>query len=398
MKLIGCGRSGRSYGRLSVCPDCGTEGLSTNNWTRHVAFRSGSSLIEGLVKNAPHSIYHSAAFYRVPTARMEDKEWMGAELVFDIDADHLDSSCIEDHDSWMCTNSECRERGTGSAPDICPQCGGTSFIARKWICDKCLEDAKKNTLKVYDEFLVDDFDVDPADIQLNYSGHRGYHIRVKDQKVFSLDSNARVEIVHYISGFGFQGKRAVTSRGTSETITGREVPGWGGKVADAMVEFIRSIDSFEGKYRWVSPLQKYKDEALHGLLLDVPILSARVKGVGLKSWQEIATLAADEYGGEIDVPVTHDIHRVIRLIGSLNGKTGFAVKELTREDMDGFDPFSDALAIRGNDLKIDVKGGDLGVPEFRVGEDSYGSLENGVVSLPIAAAVFLMCKGVAVIE
>lgn len=398
VSVVGCGRSGRSYGRPSICPICGAKGLSINNWSRHVAFRSGKDLIDGLVKNAPHSIYHSAAFYRVPTARMEDKEWMGAELVFDIDADHLDSPCTKSHDSWICTNPDCQEKGTGPAPDVCPKCEGTSFNVRKWICNRCLEDAKDNTLKVYDEFLVQDFDIDPADIQLNYSGHRGYHIRVKDPKVFSLDSSARIEIVHYITGFGFQGKRVVVSRGQSEAITGRAVPGWGGKIADAMVEFIRKIDDFEGKYRWLTPLQKYRDEALEGLLLDEPILSARVKGVGLKSWQEIADIAADEYGGEIDVPVTHDIHRVIRLIGSLSGKTGFAVKELTRDSIDEFDPFSDALSIQGNELRVEVTGGALGVPEFRIGEDEYGRLEDGVVSLPTAAAVFLMCKGVAVIE
>ncbi|TFF92377.1 hypothetical protein EU545_01150 [Candidatus Thorarchaeota archaeon] len=398
VKLIGCGKSGRSYGRPTVCPICGTEGLTTNNWTRHVAFRSGRDLVDNLVKKSPHSVYHSAAFYKVPTARMGEKEWMGAELVFDIDADHLDAPCVRDHDSWMCTNPECGKKGKGAAPDTCPACGGTSLISRKWICDRCLEEAKKNTIKVHDEFLVDDFDIDPADIQLNYSGHRGYHIRVKDPKVFPLDSSARIEIVHYITGFGFQGKRVVTSGGQVERVTGRQVPGWGGKIVDAMVEFIRNIDEFEGKKRWITPLKKYKKEALEGLLLDVPILSSRVKGVGLKSWQEIADLAAEEYGGEIDVPVTHDIHRVIRLVGSLNGKTGFAVRELTRDGIDTFDPFADAVTIEGDKLQVKVIGGGLGVPSFRIRDEEYGPLEDGVLSLPAAASVFLMCKGVAVIE
>jgi len=244
----GCGRSGNSFVRVSKCPNCGSSDIQVNNWTRHHGFRTADALAKELATLAPHSVYHSAAFYKIPVARhMDEKEWQGAELVFDIDADHLNSPCADEHDSWRCNNPECGETGSGQSPKAgCPKCKGMSFSSRKWICDRCLDDAKKTLLKV--------------------------------------------------------------------------------------------------------------------------------------------------------VPVTHDIHRVIRLIGSLNGKTGFLVSELTRDETDDFDPFGDALAFDEGALKLRVAGGQVKVPRFRIGDDAYGPYGDEVVELPMSAAVFLLCKGVATIE
>ncbi|MFX0106938.1 MAG: DNA primase small subunit domain-containing protein [Candidatus Hodarchaeota archaeon] len=409
----GCGNSGSSYTKLSKCPKCGSPDIQVNNWRRHLGFRTHQALLKELVSSAPHSIYHSAAFYAIPVARhMNEKQWQGAELVFDIDADHLSSPCAEDHDVWRCNNSDCLESGVGIAPSIgCPNCGGVSFTSRKWLCSRCLDDAKKNTLKVHDDFLVQDFGIDPNNIVLNYSGHRGYHIRVRDPKVFNLDSQGRMEIVHYITGMGFRIAPAkddsprnkhrviIVSRAvplpTSE-IADFNVPGWGNRVADAMVEFIRNIDTYQGEERWVKALKANREVALKGLLRTPPILSPGVKGVGEKSWQEIAVKAIEGFGGEIDVPVTHDIHRVIRLPGSLNGKTGFTVTPLTRNSIDDFDPFQDSLAFTDGSLKLSFDRA-VNVPSITIGGEVYGPFNNETVELPMAAAVFMLGKGVATI-
>ena len=72
----GCGRSGRSFSEFQVCPNCGEKGLQTNRWSRHHGFRSRDMLIGELVRSVPHSVYHSAAFYKVPVARsMVEKGW-----------------------------------------------------------------------------------------------------------------------------------------------------------------------------------------------------------------------------------------------------------------------------------------------------------------------------------
>ena len=150
--------------------------------------------------------------------------------------------------------------------------------------------------------------------------------------------------------------------------------------------------------RWVKPLRIHRVAAITGLSRQPPVLSSEVKGVGLKSWQVIAIKAAPYYGGKIDVPVTHDIHRVIRLIGSLNGKTGFTVNLLTRDTIDAFDPFSDAIGLTDGMLKVKISEKHTKIPQFRIGDDTYGPFQNEIVELPKAAAVLLLCKGVATVE
>jgi DNA primase small subunit len=397
--MVGCGQSGTSFSPVKECPKCGSSDVQATTWRRHVGYLNKDELVRDLASVAPHSVYHSAAFYRVPVARnMNEKEWFGAELVFDIDADHLDLPCAKDHDAWRCNNGSCHKTGTGIPPETCPDCGGTSFSTRKWVCEKCLDEAKKHTVKLYDDFITNDFGFDPEFVQLNYSGHRGYHVRVRDPKVYSLDSNGRIQIVHYIMGLGLNTEKVIVSQGGVNRISDRAFPGWAGKLADAIIEFVRNIDSYDGTERWVELLRKGKVPALDGLLRNPPLLAKEVKGIGLKSWQEIGEKAAEFYGGEIDRPVTHDIHRVIRLIGSLNGKTGFLVSKLTRDDLDSFDPFHDAIAFNNGQMKVKFLARSPGVPRFRIGDETYGPYHGESVELPTAAATFVLCKGVAIIE
>ncbi|MBD3405536.1 MAG: hypothetical protein GF411_05295 [Candidatus Lokiarchaeota archaeon] len=416
-KEIGCGRSGTSYVRLSNCPFCHSSEIQMTNWVRHLGFQNRDALLHELVQAAPHSVYHSAAFYETPVARfMHEKKWQGAELVFDIDADHLDSDCTNRHDSWKCNTPDCDEAGLGRPPsEGCSSCGGSSFSTRKWICDDCLKDAKENTLKLYDIFLTEDFGFASENIVLNYSGHRGYHLRIQDPRIYSLDSSARVEIVHYLQGTGFttaslRSKVAADDYKTplvmvsekiplqTSAIKELSVPGWANRVPEAMIEFIRNIETYSGTERWVKPLKASKQEAIHGLKKVPPTLSPKVRGVGEKSWQEIAVRAVEAYGANIDEPVTHDIKRVIRLIGSINGKTGFKVNRLTREQIDSFNPFSDAIAFNTGTLKVRTLGGIIKVPSFKIDSELFGPYGDETLELPMPAAVFLLCKGVAYLE
>ncbi len=58
---------------------------------RHIAFTSPGEMREYLKTNAPAHAYYSSAYYRAPEAEMEKKGWLGADLVFDIDADHIET-------------------------------------------------------------------------------------------------------------------------------------------------------------------------------------------------------------------------------------------------------------------------------------------------------------------
>ncbi|GAI92499.1 unnamed protein product, partial [marine sediment metagenome] len=57
---------------------------------RHVSFDKKKKLLSFLGERAPQHVYYSSAYYQIPDApTMQEKNWMGAELIFDLDSDHL---------------------------------------------------------------------------------------------------------------------------------------------------------------------------------------------------------------------------------------------------------------------------------------------------------------------
>jgi DNA primase small subunit len=90
--------------------------------------------------------------------------------------------------------------------------------------------------------------------------------------------------------------------------------------------------------------------------------------------------------------VTQDVHRLIRLGNSLNGKTGLRAQMIDPNDLDDFDPMWSAAA-----LPIDEE---IHVRVIRSGGMRLRGVEilpasKGVMKLPLAAAVLLLCRGVA---
>jgi DNA primase small subunit len=57
---------------------------------RHLGFEKREMIWNFLEERAPQHAYYSSAYYQHPdAAKMPDKLWMGAELIFDLDSDHL---------------------------------------------------------------------------------------------------------------------------------------------------------------------------------------------------------------------------------------------------------------------------------------------------------------------
>jgi len=88
---------------------------------RHIRLPTVDELRRYLGANAPAHSYHSSGYYDDPTADMARKGWRGADLVFDIDADHFDLPCQREHDRWWCRN--CDHHGTG--PNMRPRSSST---------------------------------------------------------------------------------------------------------------------------------------------------------------------------------------------------------------------------------------------------------------------------------
>jgi DNA primase large subunit len=85
---------------------------------RHLSFGGVSELKRSLVEGVPANVYYSSAYYRNPQADdMNAKGWEGADLIFDIDADHIRTDCKDEHDTWACLDCGA---GGGASPGRVP--------------------------------------------------------------------------------------------------------------------------------------------------------------------------------------------------------------------------------------------------------------------------------------
>jgi len=380
--------------------------FDAKTFIRHKSMRDERELSNFLASNAPSDVYYSAAYYEVPDIPdMSKKNWLGCDLIFDIDADHIPTSCKEKHDKWVCR--KCGESQLGTHPAKCPKCKSSEFTTITWICEECLEAAKEEILKIIEDFLIPDFGFNSEEIQVYFSGNRGYHIHIESENILKLDSSARREIVDYIKGTSVDPKlHGVTTtriRG-GEIIIGPKLSdvGWKGRIARGVLKFLENLDETQLNSikdiptRKRNIILKERDKIIKGLLRQIRVEGASgvswdvVKGLDLNVWIKLARKAALTMGGNVDEPVTADTHRLIRLPGSLNGKTGFLVKKIELNDIQNFDPFKDAIVFTGH-VTVYVNEAN----EFRIGDEVYGPFSKETVELPTAAAVFLMCKGLA---
>jgi DNA primase small subunit len=93
---------------------------------------------------------------------------------------------------------------------------------------------------------------------------------------------------------------------------------------------------------------------------------------------------------KIDTVVTTDIHRLIRMPETLNGKTGLRASLVALDKLEEFDPFSEPVVFEGRQ-KVHVED----APELRIRDQHFGPYVDENVELPMAAAVLLIAKGVA---
>ena len=70
---------------------------------------------------------------------------------------------------------------------------------------------------------------------------------------------------------------------------------------------------------------------------------------------------------------------------------------MTRDTLDTFNPFNDAIAFNEGALKVRFHKGPS-VPSFTINDEKYGPFNGESVELPAAAAVFVLSKGVALLE
>ena len=354
---------------------------------RHIALPTIEEMQRYLRNTGPMHSYHSSSYYTNPTADMSQKGWLGADLVFDIDADHFDLPCQKEHDRWWCRN--CDEHGTGHPPEIC-KCGKAQFRTETWLCERCLQAAKYETQKLID-ILITDFGVETEYLITNFSGNRGYHVHVHSDTFKPLDQNSRREIVDYIMAIGLEAEYQGFSRRNRGAKSTFAEGGWRGRTGRAIYDYLSTVSEEEiralklGK-NTTSNITNSRDEILDTLVTKHP--SNVIPLIDPKSLDKILGEALKLQASEIDTVVTTDIHRLIRMPNTLHGKTGWQVQNIPYGQLPSYDPLRRAVIIRGGEVNLEFSH----APKIKILDTVYGPYEDEEATLPLEAALFFLCK------
>jgi DNA primase small subunit len=339
---------------------------------RHLAFNKKEQCEHFLQKRVPQHAYYSSAYYQIPDApTMQEKRWMGAELIFDLDSDHL------------------------------PNADQMTYTEQ-------LYSVKQEFQKLVYEFLLDDFGFKKNYLDLYFSGGRGYHCHVKDPAIFDLDSNERREIVDYITARDLRDSIIFRERTTGAKRYGRrsfpvgkslQMPtpdqtGWKGRISRGIIDLVNDIISADDPKKklldygvkendaekLLSELSEQRVQRIKDGLLDQ---SKTIRKFFLNN--ALRKTAVSLTAGETDEPVTCDVKRLIRLPDSLHGKTGFQVVQIDINKLDEFNPLCDTVVFSDEPIKVNLRQ----QVSITLKEQTF-SLKRGVHEIPTFLAVFLV--------
>src|SRR2546428_6446627 len=261
---------------------------------RHLTIRNDKELHLLLMKEIPSDVYCSNAYYSSPNLPMSEKDWKGADLIFDIDAKDLALQCRKDHTIFKCASCQGVNIGEQSP---CPRCGSTRFESTSVTCKNCINESKKEVRKLID-ILNNDLGIKNEEIEVYFSGNEGFHIRVTNQDYEQLDSQERADLADYTMFNGVMPETfGIRKQNTSKLdLPSIEEGGWRGRIA-------RNL--FSSKIK----------------------TSQTVKQIMVNGYSAFQ-LKLDEMrhimGVRVDPKVTMDIHRIFRLEGSINSKSGLS--------------------------------------------------------------------------
>jgi len=254
---------------------------------RYNQFMTVEQLSDFLKNRAPCAAYASVALYEQPSMR---KGWLKSELVFDVDAKDLPLK-------------------------TCGCSGGA-------VCEKCLDEARQ-IAAMFAETLQSDLDL--RNINFVYSG-RGFHIRVNDDAVMTMEQTERTQIVEYVTGSIVPTDMTI-ALGYSQVFRDRIA-----KTFDRLDE--QKLMEMGMRAALVQQLIKEKDKVIammrKGKLQDLQDFP----GMGEKTFGQLVDHLMKLNTALTDGKVTIDTKRILRLPSSLH--SGVSMKCVLVRDIEHF--------------------------------------------------------------
>jgi DNA primase small subunit len=331
---------------------------------RHLTFSSLGGLVASLILETPSDVFASNAQYDFPVLPISEKGWRGADLIFDIDLKDINLKCRQSHSFLTCYS--CSSNYSSGSQECCPKCGSNNFAESMLPCDRCVNGLKNEVLKLH-RFLTSDIGISPEKITTYFSGNNGFHVHVLDESFNDLDRRARADLAAYLMGVGILADVIGVTKDTRN---------------DFRVRFPKGgLD-----HGW----RKRISERLGISMTSQKRLTNLIKELGgLEQFRRRVAEITKEMGVRIDSQVTTDVHRVFRLPGTLNGKSGLT--KILCADLNSFDPFDESCQLSNREVTVKIT---LPKLKLRLKGERFNLTEE-IVRVPMYMGVYLISKGLA---
>lgn len=352
--------------------------LYNENYIRHLSFSTTSELRKTITEKVPRHLYYSSAKYREPAnTSMDEKQWMGSDLVFDIDANDIQECIVENS---VITFRFCKACGYTTYDNVknCPKCG-SELLKFEHVDSRCIYRALHYLAKLID-IIENDFNFNT--LKASFSGNRGFHLIV--ELVPPLDKigpEIRREIVSYI------------------------------RLDESIATYIKTR-LLKYNQKKVVPLPPKISEGgirrrIAKELLDMPIDDMTKKYIlgqlskpsfsdALKMYKVLEHYIDDimkKVSIPIDPKVTIDIAHLVRVPNSINGKTGWIAYNIKKLDVSEFS-LDHSLLSPENSIKFKIRI-DVDLPRLEIVDTSFSFTHGEETVLEYVYASYLIFKGVA---
>ncbi len=293
----------------------------SGGFIRNRSFESPSQLLHFIQQMSPLGVYAGSIYETPPTAEntIQNIYWVSRELIFDID--------LTDYDEVR----RCDCKGTKNICELC------------WDLLRCVAEILLRLLDKAFGF---------KEIQLVFSGGRGIHLWIRDPLATQLTANQRKAIIDYISlikgkqilwrsSTEIRGKISKTFRDTwieivlssvlhRKFITRKELQEYGFSPAGAK-------HIYENREQILQ--EAYNTSSQEKSVLRLARLLTHKRG-RRKNFDEILRNIIWFNYPRFDATVTTDLHRIIRMPGSVHYGTGRLCQIIPDNNFAEFNPFT----------------------------------------------------------